>query len=224
MREYVTLPNVLTSASLGAGFLAVLVAPTNVGAAAALVGSAAVLDFLDGAAARRGAGGSDFGMNLDSLADLVSFGAAPALALYHASFRAWPVVGFFVCFAFVLAGTWRLARFPLVKQATTFVGLPIPLAGVLLVLLAAWTPPILLALLVTLGLSALMVSRLPFPTLPMFANGTRSRVRHTAHRTRLRVRHTTHRRLTRRTTRSGLSVPTPQRRARRRPRRVLRVR
>lgn len=213
MREFVTLPNVLTSASLTAGFLAVLLAPSNLGLVAALVGSAALLDALDGAAARRGAGCSDFGTTLDSLADLVSFGVAPALALYLAQLHRWPVVGFVICVGFLLAGAWRLARFPLVKHATTFVGLPIPPAGVILVLLAVWTPPIAVTLLLALVLSGLMISKVPFPTLPNAANGTRSRVRHTAHR-----------RLTRRATRSAPALPRAPRRAGRRPRRALRVR
>ena len=84
MKEYVTLANALTSGNLVAGFFAVLlIFRGEYYPAAGLIALAALFDALDGAAARRSENGNEaFGTNLDSLADVVSFGAAPALALY----------------------------------------------------------------------------------------------------------------------------------------------
>src|SRR3712207_9439439 len=90
---------------------------------------------LDGAAARRAGNENAFGTNLDSLADVVSFGAAPALALYMSSLYVVPVVGVAACLLFFLCGAWRLARFSTCKNPLYFVGCPIPGAGVLVAVL-----------------------------------------------------------------------------------------
>jgi CDP-diacylglycerol---serine O-phosphatidyltransferase len=172
VKEYVTLPNLMTSGSLAAGFLAILlIFQTNLLlGAAGLVVLAAILDVLDGPMARRRGTEGAFGTNLDSLADLVSFGAAPALALYWGSLYALPVVGLAACLGFFLCGAWRLARFSLCKNPLYFLGCPIPIAGVLVALLAALGPHPLLALPVTLTLSVLMVGTRPFPTLSGLRN------------------------------------------------------
>ena len=171
MREHVTLPNMLTSGNLASGFLAILLIFQNdLFEAAALIALAVVFDLFDGAMARRIGADGTFGTNLDSLADLVSFGAAPALAIYIASLHVLPVVGLIVCLGFFLCGAWRLARFSLCKNSLYFLGCPIPTAGVLLALLAALEPHPLLALPATLILCFLMVSTLPFPTLSGWRN------------------------------------------------------
>jgi CDP-diacylglycerol--serine O-phosphatidyltransferase len=161
----------LTSGNLASGFLAILlVFQNNLFEAAALIALAVVFDLFDGVVARRIGADGMFGSNLDSLADLVSFGAAPALALYMGSLHALPVVGLIVCLAFFLCGAWRLARFSLCKNSLYFLGCPIPTAGVLLALLAALEPHPFLALPAALILSFLMVSTLPFPTLSGWRN------------------------------------------------------
>ena len=166
MREYITPPNLLTSGSLAAGFVAMLlIFQANILVAAGLIILAAVFDVLDGPVARRMGTDSEFGTNLDSLADLVSFGAAPAFALYWSSLYALPVVGLAACLAFFLCGAWRLARFSLCKHPLYFVGCPIPTAGVLVALLAALGPHPFLALPIVFALSILMVGTLPVPTL-----------------------------------------------------------
>ena len=179
MREYVKLPNLITSGSLAAGFLAILLTfqdnlplifQDNLLLAAGLVALAAVFDILDGPMARRVGTEGVFGTNLDSLADLVSFGAAPALALYWGSLYKLPIFGVAACLVFLLCGAWRLARFPICKNSLYFVGCPIPAAGVLVALLAVLRPHPLLALLVALILSVLMVSTHPFPTLSGLRN------------------------------------------------------
>jgi CDP-diacylglycerol--serine O-phosphatidyltransferase len=129
-----------------------------------------VFDLFDGAMARRIGADGTFGTNLDSLADLVSFGAAPALALYISSLYALPIVGLVASLLFFLCGAWRLARFSLCKNPLYFLGCPIPTAGVLVALLAALGPHPLLALLATLIFSFLMVGTLPFPTLSGWRN------------------------------------------------------
>ncbi len=171
MREYVSLANFLTSGSLVAGFLSVLlIFRDNLIAAAALITLAAVFDILDGAAARRAGNEDAFGTNLDSLADVVSFGAAPALALYMGSLYALPLIGLAGCILFFLCGAWRLARFSTRKNPFYFVGCPIPGAGVLVAVLAAFGTPTLFALPVVLVLGALMIGTMPFPTLSGLRN------------------------------------------------------
>jgi CDP-diacylglycerol--serine O-phosphatidyltransferase len=171
MREYITLPNLLTSGSLTAGFLSMLlIFDADILAAAGLITLAAIFDVIDGPMARRKGIEGAFGTNLDSLADLVSFGAAPALALYQGSLHNLSLIGLAACLGFFLCGAWRLARFSLCKNPLYFVGCPIPFAGVLVAILAALRPHPFLALLVIFALSVLMVGTLPFPTLSGWRN------------------------------------------------------
>ncbi|MDP9443604.1 MAG: CDP-alcohol phosphatidyltransferase family protein [Actinomycetota bacterium] len=145
------------------GFLALLVAPGKVGLATVLVLIAAVLDGVDGALARHIGGDRAFGAQLDSLADLLCFCIVPAHVMYETVLKDMPVPGLLTSCVFVLAGAWRLARFPLVQQPGHFVGLPTPAAGGLLMLLTLWAPAVAVLLGAAL-LSALMVSSLRFPT------------------------------------------------------------
>lgn len=171
MRELITLPNAITSAGLAAGFLGLLAAASaELVQAAGFVAIAAGCDALDGFMARRNGEDSAFGSNLDSLADLMSFGVVPAMALYVGPLGGVPL-GLIVCLGFLLAGAWRLARFPLVMQDGHFVGLPIPVAGVAVMLLVLWRPGTGLALLIVVAASALMVSTLRFPTLTSTRTG-----------------------------------------------------
>ncbi|QYJ16515.1 hypothetical protein Rxycam_02348 [Rubrobacter xylanophilus DSM 9941] len=159
------LPSLVTCAGLVCGFVGLLLAARHdFGRAALLVGVAALLDALDGLLARRRGSECQFGTNLDSLADLVSFGVVPALALYLQGLHQLGGIGVAPCAAFVVCGALRLARFPLVKSDRWFVGLPIPPAGVALAVLCVADPPPLAAALAAAGLAALMVSRLHFPT------------------------------------------------------------
>lgn len=163
------LPHLATCGNLTSGFLSLLFAASgDFVLAAAFILAAAVLDLLDGAIARNGCEGDDkfseFGKNLDSLADVVSFGAAPAFAAYTAVLHTLPVAGIAGCLAFFVCGALRLARFPLVGGPDRFVGLPIPPAGLFIAALAALGPPPLVVLAALAATSALMVSTLPFPT------------------------------------------------------------
>ena len=125
-------PNGITFSSLVCGIVSILLAAGgNLKAAGVLILVSAVLDTFDGASARKLNAGSDFGLQLDSLVDMVSFGTAPAvLAFVHLRASGinmvlvWPFIPLLP-----LAGAFRLARFN--SQVGTissdyFVGLPIP--------------------------------------------------------------------------------------------------
>lgn len=186
MRQFVTPANLVTSGNLTAGFLALVAAQAQrLFLAAALIVLAGALDSLDGPLARRRASDGEFGTNLDSLADLVSFGAAPALALYLGSLHVLTGLGLAACLCFLLCGAWRLARFPLIKNPHRFTGLPIPPTGVLIAVLAVWAPPVV-AVVITVVLSVLMVSSLPFPTISATLGRANSLSRHLAYRRFLR--------------------------------------
>lgn len=171
------LPTAITCANLTAGFVALVLASQGAFLeAAGFVLLAALLDLLDGSVARLGGAESEFGTNLDSLADVVSFGAAPALALYLGTLQAQGALGLFVCVGFVVCGALRLARFPLVRRAGCYVGLPIPPAGLALALLAAVAPAPPVALVAVVILGVLMVSRVPFPSLGLPLSAARRRL------------------------------------------------
>lgn len=169
------LPNVATFGNLMSGFFALLLsAQGDVARAAVLLVVAAGFDLLDGLFARRATGDEAdgnanpnvLGGNLDSLADLVSFGVAPAFALHASTLHAVPVVpvvGSGACLIFLACAAWRLARFPLVRREGYFVGLPAPPAGLAVAGLAVLSPPPAVALGVVALLCVLMVGTLPFP-------------------------------------------------------------
>lgn len=172
MKDYVSPANLLTSSNLVAGFLAlILAARGDFVWAAGLIGAAAAFDSVDGIVARRGRAESVFGSRLDSLADLVSFGAAPGLVLYTGALHELPVLGLAASMTFVLGGAWRLARFPLLENRHYFIGFPIPPAAVVSVLLVVASVPVALVCAATALLAALMVSTVPIPT---FAQAVRA--------------------------------------------------
>jgi CDP-diacylglycerol---serine O-phosphatidyltransferase len=163
VRQHVRPANLVTSVSICAGFLALVATSSRLALATALILLAALLDVVDGALARRAGGDHTFGAQLDSLADLLCFCVAPALALHHASSAQPPVTGVLAGSSVILAGAWRLSRFPLVQEQGHFVGLPTPAAGVTIMLLVLGTPPGA-ALVGAVVLSALMVSSIRFPS------------------------------------------------------------
>lgn len=177
-RDFISPANALTSGNLVCGFLGLILAAQGEFVwAAGLVGLGAGLDAVDGIAARRDDDRDDegFGADLDSLADMVTFGATPAMMLYVSLLNEIHIAGIAVCLGFVVCGAWRLARFPLVASPRRYVGLPIPAAGVTAAIVAAVAPPPDLALMIATFLTLLMISEVPFPTL--FPN---RRARHAA--------------------------------------------
>jgi CDP-diacylglycerol--serine O-phosphatidyltransferase len=139
---------------------------------AVLIIVAAVLDGLDGRIARLTGTTSDFGVEFDSLADMVSFGIAPALLAYRWALEPLGRTGWLVAFLFVVCAAMRLARFNL--QAGTadrrfFAGLPAPSAAGLVACIVFAAPEpretrwlSILVILLVCALGLLMVSRLRY--------------------------------------------------------------
>lgn len=128
------LPNLLTTGNLFFGFYSIvksLNGKFELAAVAILL--AGIFDLLDGRVARLTKGTSNFGVQYDSLCDLVSFGLAPAFLMYQYGLHTLGRVGWIACFLFLACGALRLARFnvqsALGKASGDFVGLPIPMAA-----------------------------------------------------------------------------------------------
>jgi CDP-diacylglycerol--serine O-phosphatidyltransferase len=173
------IPNSITFISLTCGIVAILLAATGeLVTAAILVLASYILDLFDGASARYFNAGSEFGLQLDSLVDMVSLGTAPAtlafMYLYLAGSASTTLIAILAVF-FVLAGAYRLARFnllpPKASGRSDSSGLTISSAGATLAVAvvsnmtiltlpvpANWLMPIMLIC------SLLMVSRVPFPS------------------------------------------------------------
>jgi CDP-diacylglycerol--serine O-phosphatidyltransferase len=177
----VLLPNLVTLLSLCAGLTAIRLAveggDDKLDKAVIAILIAAVLDGLDGRLARLLKGTSRFGAELDSLADFVSFGVAPALVLWAFSLHQLASFGWIVALLFAMACALRLARFNVMIddpnrpewQKNFFVGIPAP-AGALTVLLPIYLhlvgldrPPALIVLeaIYALFIALMMVSRIP---------------------------------------------------------------
>ncbi|MGH7425945.1 MAG: CDP-diacylglycerol--serine O-phosphatidyltransferase [Candidatus Methylomirabilales bacterium] len=127
------LPSILTIGNLFCGFYAIIaVSKHDYSKAALAIMIALVVDFLDGAVARIAKATSDFGVELDSLADLVSFGVAPGMLAYVFAMRPFGRIGWLAAFLFAACGALRLARFNVQTRKLDkrhFVGLPIPAAA-----------------------------------------------------------------------------------------------
>ncbi|HZC44041.1 MAG TPA: CDP-diacylglycerol--serine O-phosphatidyltransferase [Acidobacteriaceae bacterium] len=152
------LPSLFTAGSIAAGFYAIVQSlqgsptePHHFDHAALVIGLAIPFDGLDGRIARMTNTASDFGKELDSLADVITFGVAPSVLAYSWGFRMLPPtmdpllrhklmqIGAVVCFLFLICGACRLARFNTSADAKPknpgrpdrkyFVGMPIPAAA-----------------------------------------------------------------------------------------------
>ena len=188
------LPNLMTAGNLFCGFLAltkiVEAVPGSVNfdhaihTALFLILLACIFDLLDGRVARMGGSESPFGREFDSLADIVSFGAAPAFLVHRivlaGVFEGHPQIGWFIASVYLICGAFRLARFNCLAamgsgSGKEFLGFPIPAAAGLvasLTLLLLWIEekgfaeskwrfllPVIL-----LFLSAMMVSEVKYPS------------------------------------------------------------
>lgn len=127
------LPNLFTTGNIFFGFFSMIktLEGNYLVAAYAIVG-AAVFDLLDGRVARLTHATSKFGMEYDSLSDLVSFGVAPAILLYLWALKPFDRIGWLACFVFMACGALRLARFNVQVASIEkkyFQGLPIPMAA-----------------------------------------------------------------------------------------------
>jgi CDP-diacylglycerol--serine O-phosphatidyltransferase len=169
------LPNMVTLCGLLCGIFSITL--TIMGSyfnAAVAILLAGVFDGLDGKVARLIKGTSDFGVQLDSLVDVVSFGVAPAMLLFHWQFRQFQEVGIMAAFVFVACGALRLARFNVQTKKISnlfFVGLPIPAAAAMISAsilfvyqfdLYAFAHLYLFFFIMVFALAILMVSTLPY--------------------------------------------------------------
>lgn len=127
------LPNMLTTISMFLGFLAIVWAASGRFHAAGLaILVAALMDGLDGKVARLTHTASEFGVQYDSLADLVAFGLSPAFLLWHWQLAHLGRAGIAAAFIYTACGALRLARFNIGAGSVSkrfFIGLPIPAAG-----------------------------------------------------------------------------------------------
>ncbi|NNG27499.1 MAG: CDP-diacylglycerol--serine O-phosphatidyltransferase [Ignavibacteriaceae bacterium] len=124
------IPNLFTSLNMFSGFLSVISAANgNYTYAAWLILVAALFDALDGLVARLTNSSSELGIELDSLSDIVSFGAAPSFLMYQTYFYQFDAIGIVLSSLPLIVGGFRLARFivQLVGyEKSFFIGLPIP--------------------------------------------------------------------------------------------------
>ena len=173
------IPNGITFISLTCGIVAILLAATGeLVTAGILILASFILDLFDGASARYLNAGSEFGLQLDSLVDMVSLGTAPTVLafmyLYLADAGPTTFIAVLAVF-FVLAGAYRLARFnllpPKASSNTDSAGLTISSAGATLALAVVSDMTILTValpadwlMIIMLICSVLMVSRIPFPS------------------------------------------------------------
>ena len=127
------LPNLFTSASLFCGFYSMIASyKENFVTAAIAILVSVIFDGLDGRVARLTNTTSKFGAEYDSLADVISFGVAPAFMAYCWSLSIYGKLGWIVAFLFVLCGALRLARYNIqigIIESKVFNGLPIPAAA-----------------------------------------------------------------------------------------------
>jgi CDP-diacylglycerol--serine O-phosphatidyltransferase len=134
------LPNLFTVSSIFLGFYSMTLSagdpsPAQLYRSALAIFFAIFFDMFDGRVARMTKTQSEFGEELDSLADVISFGAAPALLVYKWALAPLGFLGMFLSFAFAACGALRLARFNVLARRGDkashrfFVGLPIPLAA-----------------------------------------------------------------------------------------------
>lgn len=173
------LPSLFTTGNVFCGFyafIAVLNEKFFIAAVAIVV--AIIFDALDGRVARLTKTTSEFGVQYDSLADVISFGMAPALLAYAWVLKPFGRLGWLAAFLFLLCGALRLARFNVTKPDKTgdnFIGLPIPAAAAVIAsiiiafedLFHSRLDPMIMVAVVYL-LAFLMVSNIKYPAFKKF--------------------------------------------------------
>lgn len=190
------LPNAFTVSSIFCGLYAILEATHHAAPdegtkhlfqAAVAIFFAGFFDMFDGRVARMTRTQSDFGVQMDSLADAISFGVAPAVLVYKWGLQELGLMGKFFAFAYAACGVIRLARFNVLAargegSSRYFIGLPIPVAAAMLVSLViahhrAFNVPVqrhIDVLTLVIVLSYLMVSNVRYRTFKDFRPSVRS--------------------------------------------------
>jgi len=176
------LPSLLTLGNLFCGFYAIIILFTHITTpaphvfftkAAMLILLAAFLDGIDGKVAKLTNSTSEFGMHLDSIADVISFGLAPGLLVYCWALFSYQRVGWLPAFLFLICGALRLARFNVQashhENDKYFKGLPIPMGALMIASFVLLKPEIeprsflsVIIMLMVYGLSYLMISTIPY--------------------------------------------------------------
>jgi CDP-diacylglycerol--serine O-phosphatidyltransferase len=175
-------PNLFTSMNMFCGFLSIINASQGrVIYSAWLIIIAAIFDSLDGIIARLTNSTSELGVELDSLSDVVSFGAAPAFLIYTTELYKLNVLGIIISSMIMIAGGFRLARFNVQLigfDKTFFKGLPIPTSAMTIATFiitfyvrgAGFSEAVANAIIpLVIVLSYLMVSRIKYDTIPKFS-------------------------------------------------------
>jgi CDP-diacylglycerol--serine O-phosphatidyltransferase len=179
------LPNTLTLGGMFCGFYAILSSFKGhfiFSAWAILI--AVIFDGLDGWVARLTNSTTKFGIQLDSLSDLVAFGVAPAVLIYSWALQPYGRLGWGAAFLYVICGALRLARYNVqmgTEESKAFVGLPIPAAGIVVASLVLFYNEVIgslagrnyIILFLPFLLAALMVSTLRFHGMKEFDFKTR---------------------------------------------------
>lgn len=169
-KSLLSIPHLFTLLNLAFGVFSIMLTMRGEYEKASLmvIGSL-VADGLDGRLARLFKADGEFGKELDSLADVVSFGTAPAILLYQMVLQEFGYFGMAFAVIFPMCGALRLARFNIIKTSGFFMGVPITAAGTLLSCLAFYTlqlahmPVKSIFPAVVLMLSYLMISTIPYP-------------------------------------------------------------
>jgi len=166
-----SIPNMLTLGNLYCGFLSIgFAANSHFNNAAILIIIGMMLDSMDGRLARILKADSTLGKELDSLADIVTFGVAPSFLIYYTYFHQFGLLGLAVAGMFPLFGAFRLARFNISANKSSqnyFIGVPITAAGGILALLTLfgnYIPNIITTVIFTM-LCFLMISKIRIPSL-----------------------------------------------------------
>ncbi|SYZ73911.1 CDP-diacylglycerol/serineO-phosphatidyltransfera se [Candidatus Zixiibacteriota bacterium] len=181
-------PGTFTMGNVVCGFLALLSAfEGEITTACWLIILAAFLDGLDGKVARLSGTSSRFGVELDSLADFLSFGVAPAIIMYIVKLHSMGKWGWIISIVYIMASAYRLARFNLLAQTDEkkeFMGLPVPGAALTLVAYVIFCNQIwgqleyseyLVSMVILF--SFLMVSQIEYDAMPDRFNTRRNRVK-----------------------------------------------
>jgi len=167
------LPNLFTALSVFFGMMSVIASSQEKFEKAFIyIVLSFIADGLDGRVARLTNTQSKFGLEFDSLADIVAFGVAPAMMLFFSIGQTYGKVGALITGLFVVFGTIRLARFNITTEnndPTLFIGLPIPTAAATLATFIMLNLDLnrnfnLEILIIAIGLGILMVSNLKFPS------------------------------------------------------------
>ncbi len=180
------IPSIFTLVNLFFGFLAILTASQGEFRKAAwLIIAAALFDALDGKMARLFGVPSRFGMEFDSIADMVSFCTAPAVLVYFAYLQnLTPLLAAVISFIPLLAGGVRLARFNVSQDESPlpfFIGLPTPVAALVISSFILFSSSVRsdvgdprIAISLMFGLALLMISHIQYGKIPELGNGRKA--------------------------------------------------